>query len=222
MKYIIKKHPPKVLQEYIKTTPNASWEGCPCKREWKKSLLEEQGYICAYTMKKIDETDMKIEHFLPRNGKNARPDLALEYRNTLGVCNGKGVSEKDEYADTRKKDKLLTFIDPRSKDCERKIKYSRKGLVEVDDPILRKELIDGTNSEKYLSILNLNYQPLITGRLRAYRGMVRAMGKPEKEWRKIDVEDMIKKYSKRDKEGKHQEYCMFVIYRLKMRLKRFN
>lgn len=215
MKYIVKKHPPKTLQDYVNETPNPSYEGCPCKGGWKKSLLEEQGYICAYTMQRITEANMKIEHFLPRK---EYPKLALDYNNTLAVCNGnEGAPFEQQYADTRKGNRLLTQIDPRQKDCERKIKYRRNGEIRIDDSSLANELIDNNSNR---SILNLNHDELVDGRYAAFQGVIKTIGRPERAWRRIDVEDMMEKYSDRDNEGKFEKYCMFVVYRLNHRLKK--
>ncbi len=216
MKYIVKKHPPKALLDYLKT-PNASWEGCPCKSEWKRSLLEEQGYICAYTMKRIGEQDMKIEHFLPRRGYK---ELELEYENTLGVCNGnEGYPPEQQYADTRKDNRELQHIDPRDKDCERKLKYRANGELRVDDPALANEILDDPVSKPpHLSVLNLNHQDLVDGRHRAFEGVKRILGRKNKTWRRQDVEDMIEKYTNKNAKGQFEEYCMFVLYRLRKRL----
>lgn len=217
MKYIVKQHPPKALLDYLKT-PNASWEGCTCKSEWKRSLLEEQGHICAYTMKRISERDMKIEHFLPRSEFDER--LALDYKNTLGVCNGnEGYPPKFQYADTRKGNDILRHIDPRKKDCERKLKYRANGEVRIDDPALADELLDDPEREPaHRSILNLNHQDLVSGRRSAFNGVKKVLGRKDGVWRRQEIEDMIEKYERRNAQGQFEEYCMFVLYRLRKRL----
>lgn len=217
MKYIVKKHPPKALLDYLKT-PNASWEGCPCKPEWKRSLLEEQGHICAYTMKRIREQDMKIEHFLPRESYD---ELELDYKNTLGVCNGnEGFPLEQQYADTRKGNSELLHIDPRDPDCERKLKYRENGEIRIDDPVLADELLDAPGRQPpHRSILNLNHQDLVDGRRSAFEGVKKVLGRKGKAWRRRDIEDMIEKYNSRNSKGQFEEYCMFVLYRLRKRLR---
>ncbi|MCB9352682.1 MAG: TIGR02646 family protein [Lewinellaceae bacterium] len=217
MKHIVKQHPPKALLEYLKT-PNASWKGCPCKSEWKRSLLEEQGHICAYTMKRISEQDMKIEHFLPRG--EPYEELALDYKNTLGVCNGnEGYPPEHQYADTRKGNAILRHIDPRDKDCERKLKYRANGEVRIDDPTLADELLDDPGRKPaHRSILNLNHQDLVDGRKRSFEAVRRVLSRKDEKWRLRDVKDMIEKYEQRNAQGQFEEYCMFVTYRLRKRL----
>ena len=55
------------------------------KEKLRTSLLEEQGYICAYCMKKLEDdfSKVKIEHYIARNEENQ-----LDYNNLLAVCKG--------------------------------------------------------------------------------------------------------------------------------------
>lgn len=55
----------------------------------KDSLLKEQGYLCAYCMKRLDNTNyVKIEHIAPQS---VYPEKSLSYRNMLAVCDGMKV-----------------------------------------------------------------------------------------------------------------------------------
>lgn len=197
MKHIIKQHPPKALLDYLQT-PNASWEGCPCKSEWKKSLLEEQGYICAYTMKRIAEREMKIEHFLPRESYKGHE---LDHKNTLGVCKGnEGLPPEQQYADTRKSNAELLHIDPRDPNCERKLRYRANGEIRIEDPALADELLDDpARKPAHRSILNLNHQDLVDGRRSALEGVKKVLNRKGKVWRRRDIEDIIEKYDRRNR-----------------------
>lgn len=74
---------PSSLVEY-KRTDGASFDNLPkdVKDKLRTSLLKEQGYICAYCMKKLedDSSKVKIEHYVARNEENE-----LEYGNLLAV-----------------------------------------------------------------------------------------------------------------------------------------
>lgn len=69
MRKIIKQSEPKEWMVYRRFTPEADYEANP---ELRKSLLEEQGYICAYCMRRIPVRDKnsnetsRIEHILSR------------------------------------------------------------------------------------------------------------------------------------------------------------
>ena len=99
MKYIQKGSVPKELTAYLKT-PGASYDGCPYKEEWSKVLLKEQGYLCAYTLRRIKLGELKKEHLNPQNG-TIKNDLS--YKNIVAVCKGnEGYKPEYTYADTRK------------------------------------------------------------------------------------------------------------------------
>lgn len=69
MIYIKKRTEPKSLVEH-RCTPGATFDGLD-KTELRECLLKEQGYLCAYCMKRIhDEKDTKIEHYRARNIEN--------------------------------------------------------------------------------------------------------------------------------------------------------
>jgi uncharacterized protein (TIGR02646 family) len=61
-------------------------------REIKKTLVQMFSGKCAYCESKITHIDYgHIEHFRPKRGANARPDLVFEWTNLLlacGICNG--------------------------------------------------------------------------------------------------------------------------------------
>ena len=48
---------PRELSEYRDTTPDATYDDLRCKVQIRQSLVDEQGYICAYCMGKIDVND---------------------------------------------------------------------------------------------------------------------------------------------------------------------
>ena len=86
MKHIIKIEEPSSLVQYRKQT-HASFDNLPTelKDELRSNLLKEQGYICCYCMKRIQEPTpkhMKIEHFkCQENNKN----FQLTYSNIFGL-----------------------------------------------------------------------------------------------------------------------------------------
>jgi len=105
MKYINKKHEPDSLTAY-RPTPNSNFNDCN-KEDIRTLLLKEQGYICAYCMKRIDNkwnTKLKkfnteIEHYKSQdvyNGKKGKPNLTLNYNNMLAVCNGNAGMPKSK------------------------------------------------------------------------------------------------------------------------------
>ena len=69
MIFIRKKPEPRSLTEY-KLQPFANYDGCD-KEPIKKNLFEEQGHLCAYCMRRIqDISEMTIEHYKSQNPQN--------------------------------------------------------------------------------------------------------------------------------------------------------
>lgn len=66
MIYIRKGTEPRSLTEY-RNQPGATYEGYREKDALRDALLEEQGYICAYCMRRISKEKMKIEHWKAQN-----------------------------------------------------------------------------------------------------------------------------------------------------------
>ena len=100
MIHIQKGTPPNKFQEFKHQNPQAHFDDMPpdIKSTLRQSLLEEQGYLCAYCMSKIRDK-VKIEHYEPRNTQNE-----LDYSNLLAVCTGnsEGDSFKHQHCDTKK------------------------------------------------------------------------------------------------------------------------
>jgi len=228
MKYIEKGNQPADLLQYSKT-PGASFNGCPCKGIWRSTLIKEQGYLCGYTMKRIEDnpSTTKIAHIQARNGTAATD---LNHKNVVLCCLGnKGNEKKDCYADTRQENRSLQYISPLHENCERLIKYLANGEITCDDRNVKDEIVDDPNREPKPyenSLLNLNHRHLVEGRIGVYNGVkceldktgTLVKGKPARDWRKQDIEHWLKVYSEKDANGKFKEYCNFVIYRLKKEL----
>ncbi|MEG1929915.1 MAG: retron system putative HNH endonuclease [Anaerovorax sp.] len=119
----------------------------------RKQMLEEQGYLCAYCMRRIVLGSITIEHFLAQNPTDADYEAALtvDYHNMLGVCLGnecKGNFKKNLTCDKHRGNISLT-INPLQKHLVQLIKYKGDGTIYSDDPQINKDLNE---------TLNLNYE----------------------------------------------------------------
>ncbi len=224
MKFIQKGRPPKSLVEFAKKK-FATYNGIGFPgEEWSTKLLQEQGYLCAFTMKRIKKTglgNMKRAHIIPQNGTK---EVDLNHNNVVACCMGnEGKPPKATYADTRQKNKPLLYISPLSHNCEILIKYRKNGEITCDNEELRNELVDEPSRDYFGSLLNLNHRDLVEGRVGVFNAVVRMLNKTGKkvkwkntpDWRIEDIEQWIKAYSTRDRESKFYEYCNYVIFRLK-------
>lgn len=143
---IKKNNPPKEFTRFTIQNPDAHFDDMPAnvKDALRKSLLEEQGYLCAYCMARINK-NVKIEHYVPRNDTNE-----LDYDNLLAVCMGnEGRPRKEQHCDTHKGDSELN-IDPQNSVHIQQIGYKPDGTIHASgNQAFEKDLND---------ILNLNYR----------------------------------------------------------------
>ena len=115
MIYIKKGNEPDSLTKYRKKK-FAYYDGYKDKDDIRKNLLEEQGYLCAYCMRRIDKKRMKIEHWYPE--EHLTDIECLNYQNMLGVCLGhiNGTKGSDDTCDTHKAvnlSKSILWTNPR-------------------------------------------------------------------------------------------------------------
>ncbi|MCX4315557.1 MAG: hypothetical protein OSJ52_02805 [Lachnospiraceae bacterium] len=85
MLYIKKGKEPESLTKYRKSK-FAYFDGYEEKDAIRECLLKEQGYLCAYCMRRIDKAHMKIEHWYPEDRLSDAE--RLDFRNMLGACLG--------------------------------------------------------------------------------------------------------------------------------------
>jgi uncharacterized protein (TIGR02646 family) len=233
LKYIRKGFAPSSLIAFQRSNPNPAtcyedykdkddhWD----KEKWSKVLLQEQGYICAYTMKRISlgSGNMKREHIIEQNGTIAND---INHGNVVAVCMGnEGYPPEEQYADTRKGyiynkyGRVLQNINPCDPQCETKIKYRDTGEIYSENILVQEEIVDD-KSRSHLSILNLNFQTLVDGRKGSYEAVKRILTNSAKgrNWKIHEIESMLEKFKNKDADGKFKEYCNFVIYRLQKEL----
>lgn len=200
---IKKKSEPHSLTTYKKTI-NASFDNQPSKvkEDLRKSLLEEQGYICAYCMKRIEEsTDIKIEHYEARNRTNE-----LSYKNLLVVCKGnEGSSKERQTCDTKKGNRVL-HIDPQKIGDISTIFFIRNGEVKSTNLLFQKDLDE---------VLNLNdkFGNLISARKSALKAL-------QKKITPMNKKQIEKLYNKLKSAERKIEYVGILLWYLEKKIKR--
>lgn len=210
MKYIQKGKEPSTLKIYRETTQNASYKGfVDTGQALKKSLLKEQGYICAYCMKRIslkknalNKPSVEVEHFL---SQKKRSDLDLDYQNMLGVCNGFlfGVA----HCDKSKAEELLQKINTLKLTVEKLVTYSSNGKIQsvTEDKIVINDLEQ---------LLNLNNQHLIEARRNTIDDAKERMKQkyPIGTWTKALIDKEIVFWKSKDKNDRFRPFCQIAIW----------
>lgn len=208
---ITKGREPQEWTEY-RNTPGVDYQAIP---ELVESLLREQGYLCAYCMRrvpcwdKISSEDHHIEHLLSRENHD---DRKLDYRNMVICCPGH-IGDED-HCDRLKKSRDITFS-PFDANFIGTLSYRSDGDIVSSDEQYDREIND---------VLNLNTPLLKENRKSAWEGVKQALikdmgGKP---WRKSVLEKYLGKYtSMRNHDGhlQYTPYCGIVIYFLRKKIR---
>jgi uncharacterized protein (TIGR02646 family) len=233
MKHIKKQQEPQTLTD--KRNTNGSIYDGP-QKDWQDALLEEQGHICAYCMRRIslDRKNSKpcieIEHYLSRK---LHPELSLRWENMIGVCNGDTVLEGHcDKAKGKKDDKgvfvqgkahgkvKLNIVNPLEiNKSEKIITYSLFGeiLPNVEDNELQNRIIEDIDC-----ILNLNNEKLREYRAEAIASAKRNLMKkyPTGNWTIKQVDEEIKIWKGKNKDGKYKPFCHAAIWWLEKKRSR--
>lgn len=213
MIYIKKGNEPLSLTKY-KKEPFAYFDGCN-KDDIRDKLLQEQGAICAYCMRRIDKKHMKIEHWYPEDRLSEQEKL--DYKNMLGVCLGHidGQKGKEDTCDAQKANQLIT-VDPRERKTLNEIQYrSKSGEIYSDNPKIQEDLTQ---------ILNLNSKGhrLRENRKAKLDSVILELERkwPKNIWSKEKLKAFMEEYSKLDSEGRKKEYIGIVNWYLNKKIKR--
>ena len=145
MRHIIKTSPPKEFLEYLKT-PGVSFDGLSGepKKALRQRLLEDQGYICCYCGRRINnDKNTRIEHI--KSQKNYS-ELALDFNNMLASCDG-GEEDREgrvepkhkPHCDSKKENEDIP-ITPLDAEIESVLSFFEDGTVKGKGEI-GKELV---------------------------------------------------------------------------------
>lgn len=225
MKYIEKRKAPNCLTEYKKMTA-ATFQNIPtdCKVKIGDALLEEQGFICAYCMRriskdwnaKLNKSKLEIEHYA---SQHRHPNLVLDYKNMLGVCNGNAdnypkkllICDKSKSKFDKTHD---LFLNPLKANREQQIYYVRSGKIVSDDERIKYDLD---------VILNLNEDDLCRRRAGLFKFIKKEIRKIKTRfWNnpkaKKNALDNLKIDWEKRYNGKFRELCRVPLYLIEKEL----
>lgn len=186
--------------------------------ELRESLLKEQGYVCAYCMRRIPvrdkdekgtpfQEDSRIEHIKCRD---RYPELQLDYSNMVICC--PGAVTMDYHCDRKKENTDITF-DMFSQAFIETLSYSSK------DGTIKSSNADYDNQIN--EVLNLNNKRLKANRLSVLREVIDVMGKKSRNnWNKSLISRSLMVWDSKDKDGRLHPYSGIVVWFLKRVLKR--
>lgn len=205
MRRIEKNSEPKEWTAY-RLTPGVDYQAIP---ELRSSLLEEQGYICAYCMRRIPANDLsypentRIDHILSRDKHD---DIKLDYKNMVVCC--PGAIDSIFHCDRSKGNRDVSF-DLSDQAFIDTLSYSTKdGTIKCTVPRYDTEIND---------VLCLNNSLLKKNRRATLMGVVRQLGKNDT-WRRYKINELLKEWDTKDETGKYKPYNGIVVWFLKKKL----
>lgn len=202
---------PNSLTEY-KMKSNAYFDGYSNKGDIRKALLEEQGHLCAYCMKRISKNNIKIEHY--NSQSNSTEKEALDFTNMLGVCDGNegSGSNKTQTCDTHKGNTLLK-VNPFSSASIELIKYKNDGTIYSENEVINVDLNQTLNLNCEEVMLKRNRKAALDA-LKAYL----SKKKSKDIWSKDLINKTLDIYLSKDNEGKLKTFNGIAIWYLKNKL----
>lgn len=202
MIWIQKGAEPLSLTEY-RCQPHAYYDGYSHKDELREALLRDQGYICAYCMRRIrnDRNTMKIEHWKAQSSMNTEA-AKLDFQIMLGVCDGcRGSKDQVTTCDEHRHESEL-YVNPQDKAMMDTISYDRNGHIKSSVP----QIDDDLNK-----VLNLNCEQapsmIVQNRKAIYEECKNQLIKLQKsgKWKASTLQKILRQYEQLD-DGKKQEY----------------
>jgi uncharacterized protein (TIGR02646 family) len=183
---------------------NESEEGKKARADLRKTLSQEQGYICCYCCRTLDPNDSHIEHIRPQE---SCAHLTLEYNNLLVSCQGKLQNNEPRHCGMAKDawfDEDL-MVSPLSEDCEEFFEYSLVGEILPTKNIPRSKAAQETINRLQLNIPNL-------------QAMRQAEITPlfDVELSTEEVLKLIESFATTDEQGYYQPFSPALIHLLKL------
>jgi uncharacterized protein (TIGR02646 family) len=207
MKYIQKGKEPQILSDWKATeTPAGNYHYKELRNRERGpvhiSLLSEQGYICCYCCKRVEQNNSHIEHLAPQSKTDA--ELSLDYKNMLASC-GRDTNKPGyrwpEYCGNKKGDRAIG-VSPLQANCEEFFDYSSSGEI-----LPANNLDDTKDAQTTIEVLGLNHFDLTEGRKQAFEALE---GITQEE-----AELLAQVCQQMNAQGQYQPFCNAVLYFLK-------
>lgn len=180
----------------------------------KQSLLMEQGYLCAYCMRSLDNiNNVKIEHIAPQS---IYPEKSLSYKNMLAVCDGnEGSPYSFQTCDTHKRDCEIK-ADPTESSVIDTIYYNTSGEILSSDSRINDDLNN---------VLNLNAEGsyLVKSRKDALNAINHELYKQQRKGKSVYsiLNQLSKTYGEKPYASKLPPYIGIIRWYIHRKLERY-
>lgn len=212
MKRIAKTHPPQEITAWRHANRefNHTYQdliGTGAHGTLKSKLLEEQGWLCAYTGRSIDNYSSHVEHIKPQCECAEWEDV--EYRNVVAcfpvdggdISYGYGAPVKANWWDERR------FVSPLSADCERHFRFAWSGHIHASPD----GHVGATTTIEALQLDADSLRQLRKARIDGFFGF--GLRSRTRQLTVADARTALANVDHRDINGRLQEFC-FVLRQL--------
>jgi len=122
----------------VRGTPTEDFRSLqnPEKASLHEALLQEQGWLCAYTMRRVGNDSSHIEHIKPESlCRLAQAGSDLDYENLVACFPRDGMEEGYRYGAQKKGDWWANdghdFVSPLQPNCETRFRFDLDGKIEA-------------------------------------------------------------------------------------------
>ena len=209
MKYIQKTECPHSYSKWcteVAGTNMSDWSEVPKaqKNLILEAMIADQGGLCAYTMRRIDNNSSHVEHIKPQS--RCRQDLRgsdLDYTNLVACFPRHDVKGQPRYGARLKdnwwKNDGAEFVSPLQPTCEQVLRFKLNGEIEA--------INNRTEAITTIKVLGLNHRSLTEDRKRVIEEFIYGPTKddPMSSATAQRVRDTI---CDRDGNGRFYEFCI--------------
>ncbi len=203
MRWIDKGREPAALVKWKRENPSCRYRELPSdvKNEVREALLAEQGFLCAYTMRRIDAESCHVEHFHPQS---AYPGETLDYANLLACWPLPGRCGPATCGAEYKADSTEDICSPTSRaDVVGQFLFGLDGKVTGASE----------KAERTVRVLNLNEANLVRDRRRALLGALRIGDRRHSAAKALSAKEarrLAETMEKKDAAGRLAPFCLAV------------
>lgn len=201
MKYIQKRQEPVEFTQW-KAQASDDWKPdydgmhSDIKNRVKKVLMEEQGYICCYCERRLEERDSHIEHLRPQDPYG---DDQLNYQNMLCSCLQNTKPKEPLHCGTLRGNWYdERYISPLEPGCETRFEYTEAGEI--------KPRKDDQAAETTIDKLGLNIDKLIALRYDAIKPF------QDETLSSDELQQFVAGYLQPDNEGRFNPFYTTIRY----------
>ncbi|MFZ2727472.1 MAG: retron system putative HNH endonuclease [Methylococcaceae bacterium] len=183
------------------------------KKSVKKSLLQEQGYICCYCQKEIEVNKFTIIEHL--ESRKTSPIKMFNYDNMLACCDGGDEDRANESVKNipkaqrtpvycgAKKDNSSLPISPLDTQCENHFKYIKVVSPDNNNKSLVIIQSDTNEGKDAIRILNLDNKSLREMRGEFIDGFIQGISKEE-------IEELLPIIKNKKEDGHFFPFCIAI------------